>query len=136
MKIQYFVQYISKIADYCVNHKKCLSNNLQLTILVTSIQYVEAWTNYLYRHQSKKMSSSKKLICKRLCGRCLSGFIDWKYSQSCWYFRPSFVNFCPSNLFSGSNPPPIPYVNMFTVYTYTVCKGGGVSWPQTDKHLP
>ncbi len=30
--------------------------------------------------------------------------IDWKYSQSesCWYFRPSFVNCCPSNLLSGS----------------------------------
>jgi hypothetical protein len=25
-----------------------------------------------------------------------------------WYFRPSFVNCCPSNLLSGSPPPPLP----------------------------
>jgi hypothetical protein len=33
-------------------------------------------------------------------------FIDWRYSQSCWYFRPSFVNYRPSNLLSGSPPHP------------------------------
>ncbi len=32
-------------------------------------------------------------------------FIDWKFSQSGWYFRPSFVNYCPSILLSGSTPP-------------------------------
>ncbi len=45
------------------------------------------------------MSSLKKFSCKGAL--CLSEFIDWKYSQSCWYFRPSFVNYCPSNLLSG-----------------------------------
>ncbi len=39
---------------------------------------------------------------------CLTDCIDWIYSQSCWYFRPSFVNYCPSNLLSGSPPPPLP----------------------------
>ncbi len=34
---------------------------------------------------------------------CLIEFIDWKYSQSCWYFRLSFVNYCPSNLLSGQS---------------------------------
>ncbi len=41
---------------------------------------------------------------------CLIEFIDWRYSQSCWYFLPSFVNYCVplySNLLSGS-PPPLP----------------------------
>jgi hypothetical protein len=28
--------------------------------------------------------------------------------SSCWYFRPSFVNYCPSNFLSGSPPPPLP----------------------------
>jgi hypothetical protein len=37
---------------------------------------------------------------------CLIEFIDWRYSQSCWYFRRSFVNYCPSNLLAGSPPPP------------------------------
>jgi len=40
-----------------------------------------------------------------LCGSCLSEFIDWRYSQSKGYFRPSFVNWCPSNLLSGSTSP-------------------------------
>ncbi len=65
---------------------------------------------------------------KGLCGRCVSEFIDWRYSQSWWYFRPSFLNCCPSNLLSGSTlPPPLPCVNKNTVYTYTVCRGRGVS---------
>jgi hypothetical protein len=37
-------------------------------------------------------------------------FIDWRYSQSGWYFRPSFVNCFPSPLLSGSTlPPPTPF---------------------------
>jgi hypothetical protein len=43
-----------------------------------------------------------KAKCRRL-NWCLIEFIDWRYSQSCWYFRPSFVNFYPSNL-----PNPFP----------------------------
>jgi len=38
-------------------------------------------------------------------------FIDWRYSQSYSYFRPSFVNYCPSILFSCSplpTHPPLP----------------------------
>jgi hypothetical protein len=51
----------------------------------------------------------KQLTCKgTLWGRCLSEFIDWRFSQSCWYFRPSFVIWCPSPLLSGSAHPPFP----------------------------
>ncbi len=53
----------------------------------------------------------KNLPEKGLRGGCLLEFIDWGSSQSCWYFRPSFVNCCPSNLLSGwlaSPPPPHP----------------------------
>ncbi len=28
--------------------------------------------------------------------------------KSCWYFRPSLVNYCPSNLLFRSPPPPLP----------------------------
>ncbi len=54
--------------------------------------------------------------------------IDWRYSQSYWYFRPSFVNCCPFNILSGSTLPPIPFLEKVycTVNTYTICKGGGV----------
>jgi hypothetical protein len=47
----------------------------------------------------------KKWPAKGLCGRYLSKFIDWRYSQACWYFRPGFVNCCPSILLSGSTLP-------------------------------
>ncbi len=48
--------------------------------------------------------------------------------MSCWYFRRSFVNCCPSPLLPGLTLPPplLSYVNMYTVYTCTVCKGRGV----------
>jgi hypothetical protein len=69
------------------------------------------------------MSSSKKLTWKGLCGRCLSEFIDWRYSQSCWYFRPSFVNYSPSNIFSGSPLPPHPSLCQSTVNTGSVWLG-------------
>ncbi len=61
----------------------------------------------------------KKLTCKGLGGRCLSEFIDWRYSQSCSYFRPSFVNCCSSNLLSGSTIPPFVWISIL-VYTLTV----------------
>ncbi len=75
-----------------------------------------------YKDTKNKMSSSKNnLTVNRLRGRCLLEFIDWRYSQSCWYFRPSFVNCCPFNLLSGWTFIPPHCVNKYTVYTYTVC---------------
>ncbi len=76
-----------------------------------------------------------------LCGRCLSEFIDWRYSQSYWYFRPRFVNCCSPPLLSGLTlpPPPLPSVNKCTVYTYAVCKEGVWNMgygSHKDKHLP
>ncbi len=56
--------------------------------------------------------------------------IDWRYSQSCWscwLFRPSFVNYCPSNLLSGSPPPPHPSQRQSTdsrIYRQCVPWGG------------
>ncbi len=55
--------------------------------------------------------------------------LEWRYSQSCWYFRPSFVNYCLSNLLSGStSPPPLP--KAIVQYIQTSCGwvgvGGGV----------
>jgi hypothetical protein len=63
------------------------------------------WTNELYRP------------AKRLCGRCLSEFVDWRYSRWCRYFQPGFVNRCPSNLISGSTPPPLFPVWILDKYT-------------------
>jgi hypothetical protein len=60
----------------------------------------------------------------------LSELIDWRYSQSRWYYRTSFVtvNCYPSNLLSGKTlpPPPLPYVNKNTVlYTLQCVRRGG-----------
>ncbi len=48
----------------------------------------------------------EKLTCK---GTLRQVFIGWRYSQSCWYFQPSFVNCRPSNLLSGLIQPPPPF---------------------------
>ncbi len=66
------------------------------------------------------LSSKKNLPLKGPCGRCLSEFIDWRYSQSCWYFLPSFVNYCLSNPSLWFNSFPLPCVNKYTVYTNTL----------------
>jgi len=45
--------------------------------------------------------------------------------QSCWYFRPSFVNCWPSSLLCGSTlPPPFP-VWISILYTRIQCVRGG-----------
>ncbi len=51
-------------------------------------------------------------------------------SQLCWYFRPSFVNCCPSNLLSGSTLPTPPCVNKYTyiIHVYNVKAGGMEFW--------
>jgi hypothetical protein len=50
--------------------------------------------------------------------RCLLDCIDWRYVQSFWYFQPSFVNCCLSNLLSGSTSPPPPalFVSNYSIY--------------------
>ncbi len=83
-----------------------------------------------YIDTKAKCRHLKYLSVKGLCGRCLPEFIDWRYRQYCWYFRPSFVQCCPSSfLHVGSRlppPPPTFPINKYSVYTYTVCKGRGI----------
>ncbi len=64
------------------------------------------------------MSSSKKLT-----GMSSSEFIDWRDSQSCWYFRPSFVAVAPTSLFQI--PPTPSSLCQSTVHTDGVWPGGG-----------
>ncbi len=75
---------------------------------------------------------------------CLIEFIDWRYSQSCWYFRPALWTIAPLTFSLVGLPLPIPCVNTEQVYCihlncvcYTV-RGGefgviGGEGPQTDK---
>ena len=82
----------------------------------------------------------KKFTCKgTFAAGLLSEFIDWRYSQSCWHFRPSFVNCCLSNLLSGStlHTSRLPCVKV--QYIQTICGWeevhGGVLSPVTDHIL-
>ncbi len=118
-----------------------------------------------FKDNKTKCRHLKKLTCRGSLRQCLLEFIVWRYGQSWRYFRPSFLNYCPSNLFCGSPPPsPPPFLCQSTVYT--ACENGGdhvlqefntlyltrfgnykiarppqtitreVRGPQTDKHLP
>ncbi len=42
----------------------------------------------------KHIESGQLVMWFEICA--LAYFIDWRYSQSCWYIWPSFVNCCPS----------------------------------------
>ncbi len=70
-------------------------------------------------------SSNKNWPVKKLCGRCLSEFIDCRNSKSCCYFRPSYVNCCASNLVSVPPPPPPLHVWISILYTRIQCVRGG-----------
>ncbi len=53
---------------------------------------------------------------------CLTEFIDWRYSQSCWYFRPGLWTIAPLTSLVSSPPFPV-WISLlhFTVYTYIQC---------------
>jgi hypothetical protein len=64
-------------------------------------------------------------ISKRIFGSMHAHHLLFSCIKVRWYFRPSFVNCCSVILLSGSTlPSPLPCVNKYTVYTYTVCNGG------------
>ncbi len=52
---------------------------------------------------------------------CSMEFIDWKYSQSCWYFRPALWSIAPLTF---SLPFPVWICILYT----TMCKVGGGVW--------
>ncbi len=64
----------------------------------------------------------------RLCW-CLIEFIDWRHSQSCWYFRSALRTIAPlTSLWLASSRPPLPCTWISKLYTgslYCVCKRGG-----------
>ncbi len=68
-----------------------------------------AFNSYIMLHHGLINYEDAKTKC-RLFYWCLIEFVDWRGSQSiqsCWYFRPSSVNYCPNNLLSFSPPPPL-----------------------------
>ncbi len=68
----------------------------------------------------------------------LIDFIDWRFSHSCWYFRPLLWTSAPLS-FSLVHlpPPPLPCVNKNRgTCIHTVCNRGWDRETQIDKHLP
>jgi hypothetical protein len=103
-------------------------DNLLVTLYLANGQYwhCQPWTNVDTKAKCRHL---KKLTCK---GTLRQVFIrvyilEWRYSQSCWYFQPSFVNCCPSKLRSGSTLPPTSSLPCVKVqFMQTVCGWEGV----------
>ncbi len=96
--------------NYAVSSKiPCSKNNSFLSGILHMDHEGRSFTILTYYKDIKsKCRHLKNWPVKGLCGRCLSEFIDWRYSKSWWYryFRGSFVTFCPSNLLWFICPPP------------------------------
>jgi hypothetical protein len=77
-----------------------------------------------YKDTKTKCRHLKKVTCE---GTSRQVFIRvYRHSQSCWYFRPSFVNYCPSNLLSSSPFLPFP-VSKYSIYRQCVAGKGVLS---------
>jgi hypothetical protein len=90
-----------------------------------SLYCTSAW--YIHSHGLINYKDTKTKCCLYWC---LIEFIDWRYGQSCWYFRPCFVNYCPSNLLYGSPPPPLPPFpkSKYSIYRQYVAGRGWGCW--------
>ncbi len=72
---------------------------------------------------------------------CSIDFIDWRYSQSYWYFQPLSWTSAPLTFSLVHLSPPLGFFPVWIKYRgtciHTVCnRGGGDRGPLTDKHLP
>jgi hypothetical protein len=91
------------------------------------------------------MLSAKNLPVKGLCGRCLYVLNNRLEIQSVVFVfsGPALRNLTLLTFSLVSFPPPLPCVNMFTVYTCTVCgglwghgRGGGLRQINTCLKVP
>jgi hypothetical protein len=119
--LSYFlVQYI------CPNHWIVFSFLFVPLSILRKLSYFVLAHRQLFEHRlinyNIDMSSSKKIdLCRDFAAGVEFMFIGWRYSQSCGSFRPSFVNYCPSNLLSGSTFHPLTHLPCVKVqYIQTV----------------
>ncbi len=97
------------------------------------INYIGTKAKKCWWRQCNVMSS-KNLPVLGLRYRCLSEFIDWRYSQSSWYFRASFVNVAPPtfSLVELSTLPSLLCVNKYTVSSMNLIF---LLWPYTSRRF-
>jgi hypothetical protein len=77
-----------------------------------------------YIDTKAKCRHLNKIPVKGLRGRCLSEFIDWRYSQSCWYFRPGSWTVAPLTFSLVKTllplPPPSLCEQVYCMHVYSV----------------
>ncbi len=104
-------------------------SNYSVRVHVGTDGFPQGLNNYI--DTKSKCHHRKNWTVKLLCSCCLSEFNYWRYSQSCWYFQLSFVNYClsPFSMIHVSLLPPFP-VWISTLYTRIQCvRGVWVSGP-------
>ncbi len=76
------------------------------------------------------MSSSKQLTCKGTLRQMLIRVYRLEIQPVMFVFSTQLSELLPLtfSLVQLSPSPPLPCVNKYTVYTYTVSKGGGRFW--------
>ncbi len=53
--------------------------------------------------------------------------IEWRYSQSCWYFRPLWWTSAPPTFLGSPTPPPLPvWISTGVRYVFIQCVTGGI----------
>ncbi len=89
----------------------------------TFLWYTHWLINYI---DTKANCCRKKLTWK---GTLRQSLQTWDTVSHGWYFRPSFVNCCPSNLLSGSSLPPFPVCISIQCTRIQCVRGEGI-WGQ------
>jgi hypothetical protein len=124
MCISYYIQYIIARKPFSSHHPAAAPNVWQTPALPFLLASTKSRHHGLssYKDTKTKCSHLKKLTFKGTLRQVLIKVYKQEiHSQSCWYFRPSFVNYCPFNLLSGSPTPPPP----LSLCQSTVCGCGG-----------
>ncbi len=138
--------YLAIILWFSINQPPHKMRRTKRPILhLSSILWVECCTNYIYLYiYMAAAHAGGNFVEKRRCGlinfiktpnprcrlhRCLIEFIDWRYSQSCWYFRPALWTIAPLT-FSLVSSLPLSCVNkyIYCIHVYSEWGRGSMHW--------
>jgi hypothetical protein len=90
-----------------------------------------------YKDTKAKFRYLTKFTCKGTLRQVFIRVYSLEIQSVILLFRPSFVNCCPSPLLWFNSPRYTPTcVNKYTVYTYTVCRGGDMDFWPSDRYTP